>query len=372
MFDSIPKHFFEVDAPQTKPFVGQNVLLIVGPDRKATHAQDVAEGLIQAGLKIEVCIEPGAELYVGRDAFTAVGCKNVFVEKDFVEFSSQISAPDFILGAGSSTAIFKQVCSRFSCPAFNTSDVTSLHLLDSSPATIGIVKSIIAKERGDLIGQKIVISAGGNRESIDSVRWLGNRSSGKQGHAIAEAARDRGANVVLITSAVASTPAGLDKVIGVETHAELKAAVDRECLDARVYIGTAAVADFSPFAPKVGKIERSAVSKLTLELLPTGDIIAGILPRPGLIKVAFSAETGSDEDNLERARRKLTEKTTDLVVLNDVLASGIGFGASHNRVAVISKNGGALYFPEDRTSSAHKYDVAMFVLERVKELYTIL
>jgi len=181
-------------------------------------------------------------------------------------------------------------------------------------------------------GLRVVVSAGGTREPVDSVRFLGNRSSGRMGIALAAAARRRGADVTLIAAnVVLPEPAGVRRV-DVETTAQLAAAVGGEFASAHVLLMAAAPADFRPAAAAPGKLTRDA--SLDLHLEPTEDILASLGATKGESQtiVAFAAEAG---ENVERAREKLACKKADLIVLNDISDPEIGFESSENAVTLI-------------------------------------
>ena len=235
-----------------------------------------------------------------------------------------------------------------------------------------------APREADLVGRRIVVTAGGTREPIDPVRFIGNRSSGKMGVAIARAALDRGAAVTLLAAAMdVEPPEGAD-VVRVETTGELRGALLQALLPAPggtppdALVMAAAVADFTPAEPVATKIHRGEA--LTLELRPTPDLLAeaarlvrgldanGDPTRepldPAPILVGFAAETGS----LARAADKLAKKGVDLLVANDVSEAGSGFGTDTNRVAILDRFGGR----EDLPLLA-KREVADRVLDRVAE-----
>jgi phosphopantothenoylcysteine decarboxylase / phosphopantothenate---cysteine ligase len=193
--------------------------------------------------------------------------------------------------------------------------------------------------RADLVGRRVVVSAGGTREAIDPVRVITNRSSGKQGHAVAEAAADRGAQVTLVTASRLPAPARVDTV-RVESAAEMEAAMDAAAREADVVVMAAAVADFRPKVAWEQKVH--GVPELVLE--PTPDILAGLVARrrPGQVLVGFAAET---EDVVAGARRKLDQKRVDLLVVNDVSAPGAGFDHDTNEVTILSSDGGAIEVP---------------------------
>jgi phosphopantothenoylcysteine decarboxylase/phosphopantothenate--cysteine ligase len=210
---------------------------------------------------------------------------------------------------------------------------------------------------GQLAGLRIVVTAGGTREPIDAVRHLGNRSSGRMGHALAEAARDRGAAVLLITTAPESAPPGVE-VVGVETAEQLHEAVTHGVAGARVLLMAAAVADHRPAQPADGKVHKGAVGRV-LELEPTTDVLADLAARPrnGLMVVGFAAETDDVEDS---ALTKLRNKRMDLVVANDVSGRGVGMGAAENAVTILDGDGVVA-----RIARAPKRAVAAQILDEV-------
>jgi phosphopantothenoylcysteine decarboxylase / phosphopantothenate---cysteine ligase len=214
----------------------------------------------------------------------------------------------------------------------------------------------------DLVGRHILISAGGTAEPIDPVRFIGNRSTGKMGAALAEAALDRGARVTLVAGLVAVQLPADAAVIRVETTAEMRDAI-LDLLDgADALIMAAAVADFRPRRATTTKLTRD--EGITIELEPTEDILAGASaaasapgarsPRPVL--VGFAAETGS----LERAAEKLRRKGVDLLVANDVSEPGSGFGTDTNRVTILAADG-----REEALPMQSKRAVADAILDRV-------
>jgi phosphopantothenoylcysteine decarboxylase/phosphopantothenate--cysteine ligase len=183
----------------------------------------------------------------------------------------------------------------------------------------------------DLAGVSVLVTAGGTREPIDAVRMIANRSSGKQGYAIAAAAAARGARVTLVSTVARPAPAGVH-VVAVETAAQMEAAV-RDLGDADVIVMAAAVADFRPKTAAAGKIKKAdGTPEIVLE--PTPDILAGLgaRKRPGQVLVGFAAET---TDLLAHAESKLRAKRLDLIVANDVSADGVGFSHDTNAVTLL-------------------------------------
>lgn len=197
---------------------------------------------------------------------------------------------------------------------------------------------------GDLHGVRVVISAGGTREPIDAVRFLGNRSSGHQGFALAEAARERGARVTIV-AANTSLPAGEGiEVMSVETTAQLADAVRAAARDAEVVVMAAAVADYRPARVSDVKIKKQGADGLTLELIQNEDILASLVTarHEGQTIVGFAAETGDDSATaLEHGRAKAMRKGADLLVVNPV-GAGQGFGDVPNSVTIFNAHGEVL------------------------------
>ena len=211
-----------------------------------------------------------------------------------------------------------------------------------------------------MAGVRVLVTAGGTREPIDPVRFVGNRSSGKQGHAVAEEAAHRGADVVLVTTTDRPVPAGIH-VVPVETADEMERAVRTHSDGADVVVMAAAVADFRPKAAADQKLKKAdGVPDMVLE--PTPDILAGLgaQKRPGQVLVGFAAET---VDLLANATDKLTRKRLDLIVANDVSAEGVGFQHDTNAVVILSSAG-----TRQDVALSDKRTVAMAVLDAVQDL----
>jgi phosphopantothenoylcysteine decarboxylase/phosphopantothenate--cysteine ligase len=225
----------------------------------------------------------------------------------------------------------------------------------AEPVDIAGHLAAVLGRNGDLAGTRIVVSAGGTREPIDPVRYITNRSSGKQGYAIAEAARDRGAAVTLITSSELPPPPAVS-VVPVETAIELLDAVQQATGDADALIMAAAVADYRVQHAAAEKVKKSGDS-MTLDLVTNPDILATVSGR--FVKVGFAAET---TDLLANSEQKLRAKSLDLIVANDVSASDSGFAVDDNRVILIS--------PVDREDLPlmSKREVADRILDRVAAL----
>lgn len=213
-----------------------------------------------------------------------------------------------------------------------------------------------------LDGLRVLVTAGGTREPIDAVRYVGNRSSGRMGLALAEEAARRGAEVTLIAANVSlPRPEGV-RTIDVETAAELEVAAREEFPGADVLLMAAAVADFRPGDPAADKIKKAGRDRLAIELEPTTDVLTalGAERRPDQTVVGFAAEHGPAA--VEAAREKLARKGLDALVVNDISRSDIGFDAGHNEVTVLTARG------ERRVERAPKGAIAAAVLDEVESL----
>jgi phosphopantothenoylcysteine decarboxylase / phosphopantothenate---cysteine ligase len=212
----------------------------------------------------------------------------------------------------------------------------------------------------DLENETVLVTAGPTCEDLDPVRFLTNRSSGRMGYALAEAAARRGAHVVLVSGPVSlETPPGVERV-DVRTTEQMHRAVLDNMDHATVVIMAAAVADYRPIAPHQSKLKRDA-GRLTIEFEPTADILADVSRRKGeRIVVGFAAETGQVA---EHARRKLKEKAADLIVANDVTAPGAGFDHDTNVVTIFGANGRERQLPK-----MTKLQVAHRILDEIVEL----
>jgi phosphopantothenoylcysteine decarboxylase / phosphopantothenate---cysteine ligase len=218
--------------------------------------------------------------------------------------------------------------------------------------------------RQSLAGVRVLVTAGGTREPIDSVRYVGNRSSGRMGLALAEEAAARGAEVVAICANVSLPhPEGV-RVIGVETAAELETAARAEFPDADVLLMAAAVADFRPATPADDKITKTGRDGLAIDLEPTTDVLAALSSqrRPEQTLVGFAAEHG--EGAVERGRGKLERKGLDAVVVNDISRADIGFDTDDNEVVIVTAAG------EQTVGMRSKAAVAAAVLDAVESLRT--
>ena len=216
----------------------------------------------------------------------------------------------------------------------------------------------------DLSGLRVLITAGGTREPIDSVRFIGNRSSGRMGLALAAAAARRGAEVTLILANVALTPPAGVRVLRVSTAAELADACRAEFAACDILLMAAAVADFRPAAPVAHKLLKTGPqAPSTVALEPTEDVLSALAQRrrTGQILVGFAAEHGAGA--LARAQAKLARKGIDAIVVNDVSRADIGFESDANEVTILTRDG-----DPEQIARAAKSDVAVRILDRVRHL----
>jgi phosphopantothenoylcysteine decarboxylase/phosphopantothenate--cysteine ligase len=218
---------------------------------------------------------------------------------------------------------------------------------------LGYIKSVLGAN-GDLAGRTIVVSAGGTQEPIDPVRVITNRSSGKQGYAIAEAARDRGARAVLISASSLPSPAGID-THQVSTVSQMREAVLEACVGADALIMAAAVSDFRPAQVAQQKVKKNS-DKMSLQLIKNADFFLEI--PSGVLRVGFAAES---EHLLDNARKKLRDKSLALIAANDITAPDSGFNVDSNRVTILDQEGGEEHLPV-----LSKYEVGNRILDRVK------
>ena len=226
-----------------------------------------------------------------------------------------------------------------------------------TPDLLGCLRQTLGRD-GDLAGRKVVVSAGGTQEPIDPVRVIANHSSGKMGFAVAEAARDRGASVSIVSAPTAlSDPFGI-RVVKVQSALQMKDALHRECSDADALVMAAAVADWRPSSTSEQKVKKGASDTWEIDLTKNPDIIAGISGER-LVKVGFAAES---EDLLANAESKLLSKGLHLIAANDITAEDSGFGVDTNRVILLDGEGGKQSLP-----LMSKYDVGCAILDRVTD-----
>jgi phosphopantothenoylcysteine decarboxylase / phosphopantothenate---cysteine ligase len=227
---------------------------------------------------------------------------------------------------------------------------------------LAAVEAVIPTGTRPWDGLKVLVTAGGTREPIDSVRYVGNRSSGRMGYALAEQAAALGAAVTVVAANVALPRSPRIAYVDVATAAELEAACQAELPHADVLLMAAAVADFRPSAPADTKLKKDAREELVVALERTPDILSGLAAtrRPGQLLIGFAAEHG--ERALEYGRDKLARKGLDAVVVNDIARADIGFEGAENEVTIVTANG------ERHVPRASKAEVARAILDVVGEL----
>jgi phosphopantothenoylcysteine decarboxylase/phosphopantothenate--cysteine ligase len=389
----------------------RNVVLGVSGSIAAFKAADLASKLTQAGAKMDVLLTPSAARFVSPLTFQGVSGRPVFVDMfDTASGASELHielgrrADALVIAPATATTIARVALGLAEdmvsltalatrapivlCPAMDPQmfehAATQGHLatlrsrgvdvvgpevgrlasghvgagrMSEVDTIVGAVRYVLGRG-GDLAGKKVVVSAGGTQEPIDPVRYVGNYSSGKMGYAVAEAARDRGAEVVVVSGPVALAAPYAVRVIPVQRAAEMRDAVVAECADADVVVMAAAVADYQPAEAAAQKIKRRQ-DELGLSLVRTPDVLAEVGRRPGLVRVGFAAES---ENLVANARRKLEEKGLDLIAANDVTAEGSGFGSDTNKVALLDGKG------TEELPLMSKYEVAVRILDRVVSL----
>ena len=208
----------------------------------------------------------------------------------------------------------------------------------------------------------MVVSAGGTREKIDPVRHLTNRSSGKMGYALAETARDRGADVTLISASKIESPLGVN-FIPVESAKDMEKVVLEQCSDADILIMAAAVSDWTPANVNDQKIKKSKEDSLEIKLVKTPDILERLSNNDNLIKVGFAAET---ENLVSNARKKIIDKKLDVVAANDVSRVDSGFESENNKIILIDKRGG-----EEDLGMLTKLQASTKILDKIKTIIKI-
>ena len=228
--------------------------------------------------------------------------------------------------------------------------------LPEIPEIMGVIQQTLGKN-GDLAGKRVVVTAGGTQETIDPVRYITNNSSGKMGYALAEAARDRGAAVTLITTPTSLNPVAGVEMVNVRSAREMKDAVVKAVAKTDALIMAAAVADYAPKTVAAQKIKKGT-GGMTLELVKTPDILSAV--KGNFAKVGFAAET---QDLIANAKKKLVNKSLDIIVANDVTVKDSGFGAETNKVTILKKDGKMEDLP-----LMSKREVAEKILDNVAKL----
>jgi phosphopantothenoylcysteine decarboxylase/phosphopantothenate--cysteine ligase len=379
---------------------GRRIVLGVTGGIAAYKAVDVCRRLVDAGAHVIPVLSDGALRFVGRTTFDALGSEkahtSLWDDDDPIPHTRIGQTADLVLVAPATARLIGTYAAGISddlltnvllatrapvvlCPAMHTEmwehaavrdnvrtllargvhvvapeegrlaggDIGAGRLAD--PATIvAAVERVLAEQ--DLAGLHVLVTAGGTREPIDPVRFISNRSSGKQGHALADVAAQRGAKVTLVTTTDRPAAAGID-VVRVQTAAEMEQAVLSRAGACDVVVMAAAVADFRPARALDRKIKKhTGVPEVVLE--PTTDILAALGARkhPGQTIVGFAAET---DDVVANAQSKLVRKSADLIVANDVSAPDVGFEHDTNAVVIVSPNATTPVPLRDKRAIAH-------------------
>ncbi|WP_119068104.1 phosphopantothenoylcysteine decarboxylase [Rubrobacter indicoceani] len=350
------------------------ILLAVGAAFGAVEAPKLACELVSAGHRVDVMLNDRARLFAGPSSFAAVGAK--VIETPSEEPEATVCFPATI---GTVARLARGLEPLGSGPTFVVPELDGASA--ANPAVLRNIESLVqdgvrvlenagveavalevlgelAELSGPLAGRRVVVTAGGTHEPIDSVRFIGNRSSGKMGLAVAREARLLGAEVVVVAANIPVREPGVSWV-AVETVGEMERAVHEAVSGADVLVMAAAVSDFTPASVPEGKIRRGASKTLTLELTATSDVLGGIRERfPELVLVGFAATHG---DPAPDAREKLTRKGADFIVGNDISRSDVGFGTENNEVVIVGPES------ERFVQKAAKSDVARAILEGVVE-----
>jgi phosphopantothenoylcysteine decarboxylase/phosphopantothenate--cysteine ligase len=387
---------------------GKRIVLGVTGGIAAYKAVEVCRRLVDAGAHVVPVMTEGAEHFVGRTTLSALASEPVQTE---LWDNPTTPIPHTRLGQGADAVVVAPATARVLAAyrmGLSTDLLTNILIATRAPVIVcpamhtemwehpSVVENVgVLRERGvhvvepesgrlaggdvgagrladpavivaavervlgprDLAGVSLVVSAGGTREPIDAVRVIANRSSGKQGYAIAAEALARGASVTLVSTASLPTPPGV-RLVAVETAAEMQAAMHAAAADHDVIVMSAAVADFRPVGAASGKLKkRDGIPQITLE--PTPDILAGLgeAKRADQVLVGFAAET---DDLIANAAAKLRAKRLDLIVANDVSAPQVGFAHDTNAVTLLRPDAEPV-----EIDLASKRDVARAVIDEI-------
>ncbi len=391
---------------------GKNIVLGVTGSIAAYKAAEIASQLTQAGAKVNVIMTKAATEFITPLTFRSLTGRPVVTEmfditsEMSVEHVALAQAADIVVIAPATANIIAKIAAGIAddmlcgtvlatkgpviiAPAMNVNmyenpvtqenlsklrargftivgpasgwlacGETGMGRLADIDEIIGTIRQVLGR-KGDLAGKRIVVTAGGTQEPLDPVRHISNRSSGKMGYALAEAARDRGAQVVLITAPTTLPKPVRTEVINVGTAQEMYEVIviKKAVAQADALIMAAAVADYRPAKVSESKIKK-VTDTLTMELERTPDILGTV--EGSFIKVGFAAES---ENLIANARAKLLQKGLDLIVANDITAPDSGMGADTNQVVIIDRDGKV-----DELPLLPKREVADRVLDKVVEL----
>ena len=393
------------------PLADKHVVLGVTGSIACYKALDLASKLVQAGALVDVIMSYGATQFVTPLAFRSITHRAVVTDQfdseseysvEHVALAQQadvvVVAPATVhciaklaLGLADdplTTTIVAAKCPQVVAPAMDgnmydhpatqanlatlkergvviagpgtgrlASGLTGVGRLLETPELLGHISYAMGKD-GDLAGRTVVVSAGGTMEPIDPVRVITNHSSGKMGYALAEAARDRGANVVLVTAPTSLSDPVLVKVVQVRTAEQMGEAIQEHVKEADALVMAAAVADYKPATAADQKIKKSD-NDLNITLAKTEDILKSA--KGNFIRVGFAAES---ENLVENAKSKVDSKKLDLIAANDITAEGSGFGSDTNQVTLIDRD-----LKVEELPLLTKYDVSNRILDRVKGMF---
>lgn len=399
----------QLNPEQKPPLEGKRVVLGVTGSIAAYKAADIASKLVQAGADVDVIMSSAATQFVGVSTFEALthrpvttGLWEAHSELSIDHVALALRADCVVIAPATANTIAKLAlgiaddpltatilateapiimapamdADMYASPSTqrNVKTLTDDGVILAGPASgrlasglvgqgrlvdtetiVGLVRQAIGKN-GDYAGRTVIVSAGGTRQPIDPVRFISNRSTGKMGYAIAEAARDRGAHVTLVTASDISVPAGI-RVIQVETVDQMRDAIVPESHDSDLLVMAAAISDFTPAKVSSSKIKKSDGEVPRIELVKVEDFMP-LATGPRLIKVVFAAET---DDVIQNATAKAAPKGAAFVVANDVSEPGSGFGTDTNRVTFVNQDGSVVAQP-----LMSKLDVAHAILDHAK------
>lgn len=356
------------------------ILLSVGAGTAALSAPEVCRELSESGHRVEVVFERGARHFAGPAAFSEHA---TVVEEPTRTPEAVLFCPATTgtlarlargLGGGSAALAFSGKRPVVVLPQLDGGTAShpavreNLELLrgdgcrvlesyaEDAASPVGVATALLRELGGPMSGQRVVVTAGGTREPIDSVRFVGNRSSGKMGAAVARGAVRRGAEVSVVAANVETVEPGV-RWVAVETVEDLRRETLKLCGEADVLVMAAAVSDFAPAGAVEEKIRRGAQDRLELELTATADVLQEVREAyPGLFIVGFSATHG---DPVADSQEKLRKKGVDLMVGNDISRPGTGFGSEENEVYIVGRGGDTGRF----VSRGPKMEVASAILD---------
>ncbi len=393
------------------PLKGRRVVLGVAGSIAAYKSAYITSELVKLGARVDVVMTESAQRFIGRTTFAALSHNPVTTS--LWDQNSEISIDHVALGTNADCIVIAPATANLLAKlALGITDdaITATVLATSAPLVVApamdadmfgaastqsnvanlrergalivgpesgrlasglvgegrmsepsdivdAVRAAIGSRYGDYAGRRVVVTAGGTREPVDPVRVITNHSTGKMGYAVAEAARDRGAETVLISAATGlRTPWGI-KTINVSTVDEMREGTVPACSDADVLVMAAAISDFRPKSAAGEKIKKRDADTMKMELETIADWMP-LATGPRLAKVAFAAETG---DAATKGAAKMAAKGAVLTVANDVTEPGSGFGTDTNRVDIVRQDGSVEPLP-----LMTKYDVGNAILDRVK------